>query len=120
MKRLIQGSMFFLLLSVVVIPTVQAETAMRVLPRGMITSPFANQQTTPFNLVGLAYQGFFTNDDIPSYAALISAYQTGKVSAKDIVQSAVNANRLPQEVLSDRAYLRAVDFQLQDLASGSR
>ncbi len=119
MKRVIQGSMFFLVLSVAFVPNVQAETAMRVSPTGIVNSPFVNHKTTPFNLVGLAYKGFFINDNIPSYADLIYAYQSGKVSAKDIVQSAVNSNRIPQEVLSDREFLRAVDFHLQGLASGN-
>ena len=95
MKRLIQGSLFFLVLSGMVVPTVKAETAMSVSAKSLIASSFVNQETTPVNLIGLAYRGFFTKDGIPSNGALISAYRTGKVSAKDIVQSAVNGNRLP-------------------------
>ncbi|WP_339375730.1 hypothetical protein [Calothrix sp. NIES-2098] len=36
----------------------------------------------------------------------------GRISAKDIVRGAVNANRLPEQTLADQSYLRAVEEYL--------
>ena len=69
----------------------------------------------PFNLVHLAYRGYFRDQGIPGYSAFLSAYETGKVSSKDIVQNAVKKNKLPPQVLEDRGYLRAVEAHLERL-----
>jgi hypothetical protein len=73
------------------------------------------QQTTPVNLVSLAYRGYFRKQGIPSYGVLIAAYQSGKISAQDLVQVAVEANRVSAEVLSDSGYLNAVEQALKQL-----
>ncbi|XWK86261.1 MAG: hypothetical protein U7127_18815 [Phormidium sp.] len=117
MKKLISGSVFCLLMLVAIAPKALGET-INTDPTKAVSSPSIIQRITPFQLTSLAYQGNFTSNGIPSYGALISAYQSGRISAKDIVQIAVNTNRLPQNVLSDRAYLNAVEAQLRSLSQG--
>jgi hypothetical protein len=66
----------------------------------------------PFQLVSLAEQGEFSQQNIPTYDSLPAAYQTGQVTGMELVKAAVETNRLPQSSLSDRAYINAVDNQL--------
>ena len=112
MKRFILASLSVLLLSAATAPDVKAEsTALN----PAVANTSSTVQLKPFNLVYLAYQGYFRREGIPSYASLITAYRTGQISALDIIQSAVNANRLPSEVLTNRAYISAVETQLNFL-----
>ncbi|MEH2393478.1 MAG: hypothetical protein V7K21_18080 [Nostoc sp.] len=71
----------------------------------------------PFNTTFLAYQGYFKEQGIPSGGALVSEFQIGKVTAKDVVQAAVKANKLPAQVLNDKSYLNAVESQLTSLSN---
>ena len=71
----------------------------------------------PFNTTFLAYQGYFKEQGIPSGGALVSEFQTGKVTAKDVVQAAVKAKKLPAQVLNDQSYLNAVESQLTSLSN---
>lgn len=73
-------------------------------------------QITPFNLVVLARSGYFQQQGIPSYLKLIAAYNLGRVTALDLVQAAVQTNRISDKYLSDRSFLKAVDAQLEILA----
>ncbi|QMS90925.1 hypothetical protein HUN01_26325 [Nostoc edaphicum CCNP1411] len=71
----------------------------------------------PFNTAFLAYQGYLKEQGIPSGGALISAYQIGSLTAKDVVQAAIRANKLPAQVLNDSSYLNAVESQLTSLTN---
>ena len=71
----------------------------------------------PFNTTFLAYQGYFKEQGIPSGGALVSEFQIGKVTAKDVVQAAVKANKLPAQLLNDQSYLNAVESQLTSLSN---
>ncbi|MGV0108076.1 Alpha/beta hydrolase [Nostoc sp. DSM 114160] len=73
----------------------------------------------PFNLVNLAYQGAFKQQGVPSGGALISQGQRGNITAKDLVKAAIDAKKLPAQVLSDRTYISAVSSQLQTLTGVS-
>ncbi len=73
---------------------------------------------TPFNLVFLAYQGFFAGEDIPSGSALVRAYRAGEVNATDLTKVAIGMNRLPESSLQDEYFLAQVQSQLRALASG--
>lgn len=66
----------------------------------------------PFNVAFLAYQGYLQDQGIPSASDLVFEYQKGSLTANDVVQAAVKANRLPAEVLNDQGYLSAVETQL--------
>ncbi|QSJ20213.1 hypothetical protein JYQ62_16795 [Nostoc sp. UHCC 0702] len=70
----------------------------------------------PFNLVSLAYQGGLKQQGIPSGGTLIVERQNRQIAAEDLVQAAVNANKLPAEVLNDQNYLSAVRLQLTSLS----
>ena len=113
MKRLIISSLSLLLLSATTAPVVQAQTT------AVVTPTIKNRayQLQPFNLVNLAYQGQLRQYGIPSYAALIAAYNSGRIDAATLVQQAVKANRVPAPVLADQRYLNAVDRSLQSLST---
>ncbi|MEH2329466.1 hypothetical protein [Nostoc sp.] len=67
----------------------------------------------PFNLAFLAYQGYLKDQGIPSGGTLLFKYQTGYLTAKDVVQAAIRANKLPAQVLNDRSYVNAVELQMR-------
>lgn len=69
-------------------------------------------QPSPFDLAYLAYQGNFKGQGIPSYGALIDAIAFRNVTAQRLAQAAVKAGRLPEQTLTDRGYLSALQLQL--------
>ena len=71
----------------------------------------------PFDAAFLAYQGNLKAQGIPSGSALVSQYQTGSLSALDVVKAAVNAKKLPAQALNDTDYLNAVESQLTSFGS---
>jgi hypothetical protein len=70
---------------------------------------------TPFNLVFLAFQGFFASEGIPSSAGLEQAYRNGTVKPQTLVKAAIAMNRLPASSIDDKTYLDRVKAQLDDL-----
>jgi hypothetical protein len=81
------------------------------------TPSYLKTATTPFDLVNLAYQGYFEKEGIPGYSDLIVSYSSKQVTAEDIIRGAVKAKRLPSQVLSDRGYINAVRTQLDAFVS---
>jgi hypothetical protein len=73
-------------------------------------------ETTPFNLVYLGYQGYFTEQGIPSNGAFANAVDAGQIKAKDLVKVAIATGRLAPEKLNDASYLHAVQSQLDNLS----
>jgi len=71
----------------------------------------------PFNLVYFAYQGNLKSQGIPSGSSLIFQHQKGNLKAKDLVKAAIDANKLPSQILQDQTYLSAVDVQLTSFQS---
>ncbi|MEH1871106.1 hypothetical protein [Nostoc sp.] len=71
----------------------------------------------PFDAAFLAYQGNLKAQGIPSGSALVSQYQTGSLTALDVVKAAVNAKKLPAEALNDTDYLNAVQSQMTSLGN---
>ncbi|NES98894.1 MAG: hypothetical protein F6K32_27760 [Desertifilum sp. SIO1I2] len=114
MKRYIFAAVSAVVLASAIAPVAKAEPMTANKAMSIVTA------TQPFNLVGLAYQGHFQDTGIPSYGGLIQAVQSGRVTAEDIVQSAVEQNRLASETLSDRGFIHAVHQHLQDLATRDR
>jgi hypothetical protein len=113
MKRLILASLSALFLASTY---TSAATAQHVaINSTTLSSSPTIRQLTPFNLVSLANQGYFQSQGIPSSGGLIAAYSVGRVTAEDIVRSAVATHWLPSQVLSDRGYMSAVNAQLNDL-----
>lgn len=101
MKHLIIAGLSVLLTSMLVVPVAQARTF----------------ELTPFNLVNLARNGYLMDHGIPRFNLLSSRYRQGSISARDLVQAAINDNRLSSEVLQDQRYIQAVDNFLNDLDS---
>ncbi|MFB2893519.1 hypothetical protein ACE1CI_11455 [Aerosakkonemataceae cyanobacterium BLCC-F50] len=112
MKHLIFGGLSVLLLSAMSSPAVLAQTNTQ---NSVVNNEDSQYSISPFNLVSMAYQGFFKEQGVPSAGALINAYNFGNVKARDIVAGAVKTDRLPAQILNDRDYITAVDWQLQTL-----
>jgi hypothetical protein len=72
-------------------------------------------EVTPVNLVQHGYQGYFSEQGIPSGEAFMSAVSRGKVKAEDLVKGAIARGRLSPEKLNDRNYLHDVRVQLHTL-----
>ena len=111
MKFAVLGVLSVLMVSTITAPTLGVEIAA---DRGE-NSTTIRYQLRPFNLVYLAYQGYFRDQGIPGYSAFLAAYEAGRVSAEELVQSAVKKNKLSPETASDRGYLRAVKSQIEGL-----
>ncbi|MCC5623785.1 hypothetical protein [Nostoc sp. CHAB 5715] len=71
----------------------------------------------PFDAAFLAYQGKLKAQGIPSGSALVSQYQTGSLTALDVVKAAVNAKKLPAQALNDTNYLNAIESQLTSFSN---
>lgn len=112
MKSLILSGLSILFISASTAPAVRAQTA-ALNPTTLHST--STTQLTPFNLVTLAHRGYFEEQGIPSYGTFTSGYQLRRITAFDIVQAAVKANRLDREFLTDESYLRAVEAQLSGL-----
>jgi hypothetical protein len=118
MRRSISTLFTTLLLSIAILPvTVQAQTTRT---ESTSLNPYAaNQSSTnppPFNLAYLAYQGYLKAEGIPSSGGLDDAIASGRITAQDIMQAAVNANRFPKAGLTDQAYRHELENVLQGLA----
>ncbi|NJR40675.1 MAG: hypothetical protein HC781_19905 [Leptolyngbyaceae cyanobacterium CSU_1_4] len=113
MKRLILGTLATVLLSTAIAPIVQAQVTPEAMPADAETLGMA---VTPFNLVYLAYQGFFESEGIPKFNGLTNSYRQGDVTAESLVKVAVSMRRLAPDTVTNRAYLSAVDHQLSSLS----
>jgi hypothetical protein len=120
MKHSIATPFITLLLSIAILPTtVQAQTTSETstsLNSDSTHLPSVNYRPSPFNLANLAYRGYFKDQGIPSAGGLISALEFGTVTAQDIMQAAIRANKLPDQTLSDQGYRHNLENQLQALA----
>ena len=107
MKRLVLGTLGTLLIATATTPALAEKTSSN--------SPNRHNNITevqPFNLVYLAYQGYFADQGIPSNGAFTHAIKTKKVTATDLVESAIARGRLSPETLNDSSYLASVKAQL--------
>jgi hypothetical protein len=66
-------------------------------------------------LVSYAYEGGLLQQGIPSGGTLVLKTLSRNIIAKDLVRAAVNAKKLPAQVLNDQNYLNAVGLQLEVL-----
>jgi hypothetical protein len=111
MQRFILAGLTTLVLSTAIAPAVKAEPT-AVNPY-LVNTANAASQPTPVQLVLLANQGYFKAQGIPSSALLTSEYNLGAISAQDLVESAIQANRLSPQTANDARYVAAVDNQLR-------
>jgi Zn-finger domain-containing protein len=77
-----------------------------------ILNPLNANAATPFNLVNLARNGYFQEQGIPSHLALTKAIASERIKGKDLVQAAIEANRIPAEQLNNSSYVQSVDQNL--------
>jgi hypothetical protein len=77
---------------------------------GVTSNP--SSQITPFDLAFLAYRGYLQAEGIPSGQLLVTQIQVGNVSAETVVQAAIKAHRLSEQMLTDQGYLHALEGQL--------
>ena len=110
MKTALLMSLSALTLSLVATPTLAKEVS-----QNAPVSTGSIVKITPFDLVYGAYQGDFTNSGIPGYANFITAVNSGKVEAEDLVNEAIAKRRLPPETMEDRGYISSVDGLMQTL-----
>ncbi|MBD1848014.1 hypothetical protein H6F89_32525 [Cyanobacteria bacterium FACHB-63] len=117
MKRFFTVTLSVLALSTVIAASAKAETR---IDRQLLSydsarvQPASNQALlSPFDLAFLAQRGYLKDQGISSYAALDTSYEAGTITAKDVVQAAIRANRLPESTLQDRCYLSALDSNLR-------
>ena len=109
MKRLLTGTVFTILLATNSTAAFAGEVAVN------SANASVNRDIKPFNLVHRAYSGHFSEQGVPGFNGLATAYQSGQIEAEDLVQTAIEQGRLSPEMLEDQGYINAVDFQLQDL-----
>ncbi|AFY96943.1 hypothetical protein [Chamaesiphon minutus] len=115
MKRFALVGLSILCLSLAATTSVKAETRMETLAMStatIVNNPVVKTRITPFALVSLAYQGEYRTQGIPGFGSFQSAVSNKKITAKDLVKAAIDANQLTPETQSDRAYLNALELQL--------
>lgn len=72
-------------------------------------------EITPFDLVTAGYQGRFLDQGIPAGSRFANAVKNQKITAEDLVQTAIAAGRLPETTLNDQGYLRQVRNTIKNL-----
>ena len=82
------------------------------------TQGISRRYLSPVNLVFLAYRGYFKQQGIPSYDAFKTALRSGKVNARDIIESAVSSDYLSPDILDSQRYLHSVELALISLTGG--
>ncbi|NEO13486.1 MAG: hypothetical protein F6K59_05540 [Moorea sp. SIO3F7] len=110
MKGIVLGSLGTLLIATATTPVLASEIA-----ANSTTSRNNIVEVKPFNLVYLGYQGYFAEQGIPSNAGFITAVKTKRITAKDLVASAIKRGRLSPETINDYTYLAHVNSQLSNL-----
>lgn len=114
MKRLTSPIISTLLILATISPAVQASESTLNAATLDNTRPAYLTETSPFNLVNLAYRGYFADRGIPSYQALVAAYSLGKISAEDLVQTGVETGRISPNAVDNQGYINAVDSMLNN------
>lgn len=79
------------------------------------TAPVGAQQTGPVQLVFLAFQGGLQEQGVPRAGALLRGVRLGRITSEQVVSAGIEAGRIPPSTLNDRAYLRTVESELEDL-----
>lgn len=115
MKRLVVGSLSVLVLSLVTIPTVKAQTVETTAAAPTSSNASSIRPLTPFNLVQQAYRGAFVTQGIPNYRTLSAACQSGRITGTHLIQAAVDGQKLSSDMLNDRAYLFDVNNMLNGI-----
>lgn len=70
----------------------------------------------PFQLVGLAYNGYLKSEGIPSFGALCNG-RTPSVDAHDVIAAGVARGYVTAEQATSARYERGVEIQLWGICS---
>lgn len=81
---------------------------------GSSESMYDVRKTEAFNLVSSAYRGQFESQGIEGYALLVSNYNSGELTAEDLIRAAIDAGELSPKAMEDEAYVNAVELQLEN------
>lgn len=111
MERLLLAAVGTILIATTATPVLANKAA----ANSNITQSQIQKNTTPFNLVSLAYQGKFKNQGVDGYNSLLTAIRFGEISGKDLVNIGIDTGRLSAETINDSGYISSVDSQLQKL-----
>ncbi|MEO1669928.1 MAG: hypothetical protein AAFR77_03940 [Cyanobacteria bacterium J06631_2] len=74
---------------------------------------------SPRQLISLARQGRFKAQGIPSHNNFRNGVRGGKITAADLVESAIANNRLPENARSNQQYLSTLASHLKSGGCGS-
>lgn len=75
------------------------------------------RRTEAFNLVSSAYRGDFEEQGINGYAVLETNYESGELTAEDLINAAIETGELSPKAIEDESYVEAVDSQLNALTN---
>ena len=75
------------------------------------------RRTEAFNLVSSAYRGQFEAQGINGYAVMVSNYNSGQLTAEDLINAAIESGELSPMAIEDESYVEAVEIQLETLAN---
>ena len=70
----------------------------------------------PNNLVESAYRGAFKGVGVPSYISFLTEIRENKLTAKDLVQSAIAERKLLSDTINNSEYIHGVSVALQNMA----
>ncbi|MDJ0601808.1 MAG: hypothetical protein QNJ37_23555 [Crocosphaera sp.] len=112
MKYLILGGLSSALLATIATPVIASEEVATVINYNSPTT----QTLLATNLVGLAYQGYFSDLGVPSHAAFIHAIAADKIDAETLIRSAIAKGSLSNNALANQEYVSIVNAELQAVA----
>jgi hypothetical protein len=115
MKRFTLVGLSILCLSLAATKSVKAVTHIERLSmpiETLLVTKIDNVQITPFELVSRAYQGEYRTQGIPGFGSFQSAISSKRITAKDLVEAAIDAKQLLPGDQTDRGYLNAIEQQL--------
>jgi hypothetical protein len=107
MKKLILLTLSVLTLSLATANQAKAENRLEHLNR-MTMSNAASNGLSPFELVSRAYQGEYSMQGISGFGSFSSGIASGRITARDLVRAANEAQQLSSELATDPNYQRAV------------
>ncbi|MBW4542449.1 MAG: hypothetical protein KME43_25435 [Myxacorys chilensis ATA2-1-KO14] len=109
------GSLLLMLVGFSV-PMARSESTIANLTAG---SNSAIPSMTPYDVVFLAYQGYFRNQGLRGYGAFADGCNQGKLTAQDVVEAAIKANQLPKTIVNNRGFMNAVDANMKAFKNNS-
>jgi hypothetical protein len=114
MKRFLSRILIIIGILLAINTSVEAQGKPELLTKLMVqvNDRSSTEYPTPFELVGRAYQGRYRMQSIPGFSSLIYGVKIGKITAKNLVKAAIDTQDLPPQAISNRDYLRNVNWQL--------